>query len=101
MRATVAVASLLLAAGIAGGSTAQAADVKFSGYVDAGIMGNLTGSTAGTNFGRLFDDRANRLQLNQATLLVTKPLDPNAPGYDWGFTFMPMYGSDARYTHVL
>jgi hypothetical protein len=78
-----------------------ASTIKFSGYVDAGIMGNTTGSTQGVNVGRLFDDRANRLELNQASIVVTRPTDPNATGYDFGFTFQPMYGSDARYTHLL
>jgi hypothetical protein len=72
-----------------------------SGYVDGGMMGNLTGSTAGTNFGRLFDDRANRFELNQASLLITRPLDPNADDFDIGFTFQPMFGADARYTHLV
>jgi hypothetical protein len=72
-----------------------------SGYADAGYMGNLKGSTASTNFGRLFDDRANRPELNQFSILATRPLDPNADDFDYGFTFQPMYGSDARFTHLL
>jgi len=72
-----------------------------SGYVDAGIMGNPTGDTAGTNFGRLFDDRANHFELNQFAPTATRPLDPNADDFDYGFIFQPMFGSDARYTHLL
>lgn len=72
-----------------------------SGYIDAGIMGNPTGSTAGTNWGRLFDDRPNMPELNQFSVLVTRPLDPNADDFDYGFTLQPMYGADARYTHLL
>ena len=72
-----------------------------SGYVQGGITGNLTGSTAGTNFGRLFDDRANQLMLNQASIIFSRPLDPNADDFDFGFNFQPMYGSDARYTHLI
>jgi hypothetical protein len=79
-----------------------ASTIKFSGYVDGGIQGNLTDSApGGVNFGRLFDDRANRLELNQASILITRPTDPNATGYDFGFTFQPMFGADARYTHLL
>jgi hypothetical protein len=89
------------AAAAADAPASWASTIKFSGYVDAGIMGNTTGSTAGTNWGRLFDDRANRLELNQASIVITRPLDPNATGYDVGFTIQPMYGSDARYTHLL
>src|SRR5258708_22605793 len=62
-----------------------------TGYIDAGIMGNLTGSTGGTNFGRLFDDRPNMLELNQASVLITRPLDPNADDFDYGFILQPMF----------
>jgi hypothetical protein len=39
--------------------------------------------------------------MNQALLTVQRPLDPKASGYDFGFKFQAMYGSDARYTHFL
>jgi hypothetical protein len=103
-------ATLALFATVAMGSTARAdfgSDTSWwktfaiSGYVEAGIMGNTTGSTNGTNFGRLFDDRPNLLELNQFSILATRPLDPNADDFDFGFTFQPMYGADARFTHVL
>lgn len=98
--------TLSLLAGLAMGAPARAEDkpppvFSITGYVEGGITGNLTGSTAGTNWGRLFDDRANQFLLNQASILFTKPLDPNAEGLDFGFTFQPMYGSDARYTHLI
>jgi hypothetical protein len=102
--------TLALLATVATGSTARAdfgsdsswwKSFAVTGYVDAGAMYNLTGSTSGTNFGRLFDDRANRLTLNQASVLVTRPLDPNADDFDIGFAFQPMFGADARYTHLL
>jgi hypothetical protein len=101
---------LALSATVATGSTARAdfgSDTSWwktftvTGYVDAGIMGNLTGSTGGTNFGRLFDDRPNLLELNQFSVVATRPLDPNADDFDYGFTLQPMYGADARYTHLL
>jgi hypothetical protein len=109
MRRTL-TATIALFGTVAMGSTARAdfgSDTSWwktfavTGYVDAGIMANLTGSTAGTNFGRLFDDRANRPELNQASVLITRPLDPNADDFDFGFTFQPMFGSDARFTHLL
>jgi hypothetical protein len=102
--------TLALFATVATGSTARAdfgSDTSWwksfaiSGYVEAGIMGNPTGSTAGTNWGRLFDDRANHLELNQLSMLATRPLDPNADDFDYGFAFQPMFGTDARYTHLL
>src|SRR5258708_8541087 len=54
-----------------------------------------------TNFGQLFTDKANSAFLNQASLTIERPLDPHATGYDFGFKFQAMYGSDARYTHFL
>jgi hypothetical protein len=99
-----------LSATAAMGSTARAdfgSDTSWwktfavTGYIDAGIMANPTGSTAGTNFGRLFDDRANRPELNQFSVLITRPLDPNADDFDFGFTLQPMFGTDARFTHLL
>jgi hypothetical protein len=101
---------LALFATVAMGSTARAdfgSDTSWwktfavSGYIDGGIMGNTTGSTSNTNFGRLFDDRANEPELNQLSVLVTRPLDPNADDFDFGFTLQPMFGTDARYTHLL
>jgi hypothetical protein len=75
--------------------------IKFSGYVEASIMGNLGNPADGINWGRLYDDRANTPLLNQASLILTRPTNPNAPGYDFGFTLQGLYGSDARYTHFV
>ncbi|MGH7001969.1 MAG: outer membrane beta-barrel protein, partial [Stellaceae bacterium] len=75
--------------------------IKFSGFADAGIMGNPDAPQSGLNWGRLFDDRANSPELNQLTLTLARPTDPNVTGYDFGFTLNGLYGSDARYTHFL
>jgi hypothetical protein len=72
-----------------------------SGYGEVGAMGSLDSATGGRNFGRLFDDRPNRAELNQFAVTATRPLDPNADNFDYGFTFQPMFGSDARFTHLL
>lgn len=69
-----------------------------SGLVETGVAGN---PVSNFNFGQLFTDRANTFLLNQALLTVQRPLDPKAAGYDFGFKFQAMYGSDARYTHFL
>jgi hypothetical protein len=74
---------------------------SITGYGDFGIMGNTTGATDGTNFGRLFDDRPNHLELNQASVVLSRPTDPNADDFDYGFTLQPMFGTDARYFHLL
>ena len=69
--------------------------------IDAGIMGNPSGPSDGLNFGHLFTDHANQVQLNQLLLTANKPLDPKNPDYQWGFKAQFMVGSDARYTQFL
>ena len=75
--------------------------VKFYGFGDAGVTFNSTHPPDGINFGHLFTDKANQPLLNQLALTFERPLDPKATGYDFGFKFQGMYGSDARYTHFL
>jgi len=75
--------------------------IKFSGHLEAGITGNPDDPSNHINFGRLFDDRTNTPLLNQLLLTVERPINPAAPGYDFGFRLQGMYGSDARYTHFL
>lgn len=90
-------------------AVAPAADAPLPGYwingihlsaqLDAGVTGNLAGPKQ--NFGQLFTDKPNTVLLNQILLTATKPLDPKATDFDWGFRLQGMYGSDARYTHFL
>jgi len=75
--------------------------VHFSAQIDAGLMGNPEGPADGLNFGHLYDDHANQVQLNQVLLTANKPLDPKNPDFQWGFKLQLMYGSDARYTQYL
>ena len=75
--------------------------LTITGHVDAGVMFNSANPSDGINFGQLFTDKANSPLLNQALLTFQRPLDPKATGYDFGFKFQAMYGSDARYTHFL
>lgn len=75
--------------------------LSITGHVEAGVTANAANPANGINFGHLFTDRANSLMLNQALITIQRPLDPKATGYDSGFKFQAMYGSDARYTHFL
>jgi len=75
--------------------------IHLSAQIDAGIMGNPAGPADGLNFGHLFTDHANQVQLNQLLLTANKPLDPKNPDFQWGFKVQFMYGSDARYTQFL
>src|SRR5206468_4999551 len=74
--------------------------LKMSGYLDGGVTFNNKDPKDGVNYGRLYDDRANMPVLNQASLAIEKGLDPKATGYDFGFRFQGIYGTDARYTHL-
>lgn len=75
--------------------------IKFNAQIEAGIVGNFDRPSDGLNYGQLFTDHANQVQLNQILLTAQRPTDPKATGYDVGFKFQVMYGSDARYTHFL
>ena len=75
--------------------------IHLSAQFDVGIMGNPSGPADGLNFGHLFTDHANQVQLNQLLLTANKPLDPKNSDYQWGFKVQFMYGSDARYTQFL
>ena len=78
-----------------------ASSIKFSGELEAGIVGNPQDPNNGINFGNLFTDKANRPILNQLSLTLERDLDPKATDYDVGFKFQPLYGSDARIVHSL
>jgi hypothetical protein len=75
--------------------------IGISGHAQAGVTGNFDDPTSRINFGRLFDDRANDFALNQVLLTIERPLAPEEGKWDWGFKIQPMYGSDARYTHLV
>lgn len=75
--------------------------IKFTGQVDAGIVGNPSDPNNGVNFGQLFTDKANRPILNQLLLTFERDTDPKATSYDYGFKLQGLYGSDARIVHSL
>ena len=75
--------------------------ITFGGQLDVGITGNPSSPNSNRNYGRLYDDLSNTPTLNSLLLTATRPLDPKATTYDLGFKVQGMYGSDARYTHML
>ncbi len=75
--------------------------IKLSAQIEAGTTLDPFGPADGMNFGQLFTENANTILLNQILLTAQRPLDPKATGYDIGFQFQFMYGSDARFTHFL
>ena len=79
---------------------AWADTLKTYAQLDAGVSGDPRAQAEGRNFGHLFDDRSNAFQLNQLLLTATRPTDPAATDYDWGFKLQAMYGSDARYVRA-
>ena len=91
-------------------STAQAAEeapaawadtIKFYGHAEGGIAFNAASPNNNENFGSLFTDKSNQLQLNQLMLTVERPIDPAVQKLDIGFKLQGMFGTDARYTHSL
>ena len=75
-------------------------DVKFSGYVEVGGIGNSAQPDSNLNWGQLFTDRDNEIFMNQLSFIAERPIDSKKQ-YDFGFRFQGMYGTDARYTHFL
>jgi hypothetical protein len=82
-------------------TTGPLARIKLYGHADIGYTYNPDQPKDHINFGRLFDDRANSLLLNQILVTLGRPLDSTAQTFDWGFKLQVMYGSDARYIHSL
>ena len=75
--------------------------IHLSAQLQSGIIANPFRPQTGLNWGQLFTDHANQVQLNQLLLTANKPLDPKNSDYQWGFKVQFMYGSDARYTQFL
>ena len=76
-----------------------ASTITLGAQIDAGVTGNGDRPADGLNFGRLFDDKANTVLLNQVQLTATRPINSGASGYDFGFTLQATGGTDARYLH--
>ena len=72
--------------------------LKFSLQIEGGIIGYTASPRNGNNFGQLFTDKSNDFVLNQILPTITRPLDPKATGYDFGFKLQALIGTDARYT---
>lgn len=68
---------------------------------EAGISVNPDDPASNRNFGQLFSDIANEPLFNQALLTLSRPTDPNAKSYDFGFNLQALFGSDARYDPTL
>lgn len=55
----------------------------------------------GYQFGSLFTDRVNIPNFNQAQLTIERVIDPAQRDFDVGFNLLAIYGSDARFLHLL
>ncbi len=71
------------------------------GYVEGGVAINFNQPFNRINWGHLYTDRANWPNFNGAVLTVMRPIDPKAPGYDFGFKVQGQIGTDARYNHLI
>ncbi|MFT8884612.1 MAG: outer membrane beta-barrel protein [Acetobacter papayae] len=76
-------------------------DITLTGLIDGGIMANPARPTDGYNYGNFFADHANQAQLNQVVLTMQKANTGDAGEYQIGFTLQGIYGSDARYYHLV
>lgn len=75
--------------------------IKYTAQVEGGISFNPHPPQDSINFGQLFTDHANTVQLNQVLLTAERDTDPAATDWDFGFKLQAAYGSDVRYTHYL
>ena len=76
-------------------------NIKLTASADAGIVANVARPADGLNFGHLYTDKANQVQLNQILLTATRPVDSASADFDLGFNLQGLYGSDARFNHSL
>ncbi|MBB2177552.1 outer membrane beta-barrel protein [Gluconacetobacter johannae] len=75
--------------------------VTLVGQIEGGIMANPARPDNGINFGNFLADHANQVQLNQLEFTLARAIDPSKNAYQIGFTLEGLYGSDARYYHLL
>jgi hypothetical protein len=75
--------------------------LKFYGHVEGGVAFNTASPANNENFGSLFTDKSNQLQMNQLMLTAERPIDSASSKFDIGFKLQGLYGTDARYTHSL
>jgi hypothetical protein len=81
--------------------TGWTSTIKLTASAEAGIIANVDRPADGLNFGHLYTDKANQAQLNQILLTATRPVDSSSTNFDIGFNLQALYGSDARFNHVL
>jgi hypothetical protein len=79
---------------------------EFHAQGEVGIYGSGSNPQNGLNgdainYGNIYEDHLNSPTLNQILLTLTKPVDPKATGYAFGFTGQAIYGADMRYSHFL
>jgi Putative beta-barrel porin-2, OmpL-like. bbp2 len=72
---------------------------SMTGHLEVGTSINFDSPANDVNFGQVFTDQANTFRMNQALINIERDLDPKNTGYQWGFKFTGMYGTDARATH--
>jgi len=73
--------------------------IQFSGHIEGGVSFNPDSPKNNISFGQAFTDRDNSFRINQTMLNIEADLDPKNDGFQYGFKFTGMYGTDSRYTH--
>ncbi len=74
--------------------------IRFDGWAAAGIGGNPRGSADGLNGPVTFNDRTNRVTLNQFWLYAEREVNTEGDAWDVGFRADFLYGTDARFTQA-
>ncbi len=69
-------------------------DIKYSGYINGGYIGNTHGADSN---GNVFSNSLNGGALNGAYLAITKEAATSDNGFDWGFGTDIMFGEDTRF----
>jgi hypothetical protein len=95
------VAPALATSGTPAPTAPTPATTKFYGWIDTGITLNSTRPNDRQNFGRLFDNAADELLLNQLAVTAERDFGSDASKFAWGFKAQAIYGSDARFIHGL
>ena len=79
----------------------DASDLTMSVLIDAGANIAPAQPVGSSIWGQQLTDRASQLMLDQAVVTLEKPLVTTGDEYTFGFRAQTLYGTDARYSHVM
>ncbi len=74
--------------------------IRLDGWIEGGIGGNPRGSADGFNGPVTFDDRTNRVTMNELWLYAERAVNEDGDAWDVGFRADFLYGTDSRFTQA-